>query len=163
MTGAVTSLICILTNHNSFVDRDMFMRFRGGGVGHLYMRAIEIRLAETGWGSGDTLTSTNEDINSDEDNGNMESKGDSNSEEEDMEGKEDSESEEDNEDMEGKENSENDTGSSGDEISEDSDAAESEHSDSVQEHHSDGDSDTEYVSDEEEEETMDGKYGFSGF
>ena len=24
-----------------FVDRDMFMRFRGGGIGHKYMRAIE--------------------------------------------------------------------------------------------------------------------------
>ena len=31
----------------------MFMRYRGGGVGHLYMRAIEIWLAETGWGSDD--------------------------------------------------------------------------------------------------------------
>ena len=24
-----------------FVDRDMFMRYRGGGIGHKYMRAIE--------------------------------------------------------------------------------------------------------------------------
>ena len=24
-----------------FVDRDMFMRYRGGGIGHTYMRAIE--------------------------------------------------------------------------------------------------------------------------
>ena len=24
-----------------FVDRDMFMRFRGGGIGHKYMRAVE--------------------------------------------------------------------------------------------------------------------------
>ena len=34
----------------SFVDRDMFMRYRGGGVGHKYMRAIEKWLGETGWG-----------------------------------------------------------------------------------------------------------------
>lgn len=33
------------------MDRDMFMRYHGGGVGHLYMRAIEAWLAETGWGS----------------------------------------------------------------------------------------------------------------
>lgn len=26
---------------NRFVDRDMFMRYRGGGIGHTYMRAIE--------------------------------------------------------------------------------------------------------------------------
>ena len=36
----------------SFVDRDMFMRYRGGGVGHIYMRAIEQWLGETGWGQG---------------------------------------------------------------------------------------------------------------
>ena len=42
-----------ITNANRFVDRDMFMRYRGGGVGHLYMRAIEVWLAETGWGSDD--------------------------------------------------------------------------------------------------------------
>lgn len=28
----------------------MFMRYRGGGVGHTYMRAIEQWLWETGWG-----------------------------------------------------------------------------------------------------------------
>ena len=33
-----------------FVDRDMFMRHRGGGVGHTYMREIEKWLSETGWG-----------------------------------------------------------------------------------------------------------------
>jgi hypothetical protein len=33
---------CILTGHNDrFVDRDMFMRYRGGGIGHKYMREIE--------------------------------------------------------------------------------------------------------------------------
>lgn len=31
-------------------DRDMFMRFRGGGVGHMYMRYIEPWLDGTGWG-----------------------------------------------------------------------------------------------------------------
>ena len=33
------------------VDRDMFMRFRGGGVGHMYMREIEPWLDGTGWGA----------------------------------------------------------------------------------------------------------------
>jgi len=35
----------------SFVDRDMFMRYRGGGVGHKYMRTIEQWLWTTGWGN----------------------------------------------------------------------------------------------------------------
>lgn len=38
----------------------MFMRYRGGGVGHLYMRAIEVWLAKTGWGSDDTLVPEDE-------------------------------------------------------------------------------------------------------
>ena len=33
------------------VDRDMFMRFCGGGVGHRYMRQVEPWLDKTGWGS----------------------------------------------------------------------------------------------------------------
>jgi len=33
-----------------FADRDMFMRFRGGGVGHMYMRQVEPWLDATGWG-----------------------------------------------------------------------------------------------------------------
>ena len=33
------------------VDRDMFMRFRGGGVGHRYMRQVEPWLDATGWGA----------------------------------------------------------------------------------------------------------------
>ena len=28
----------------------MFMRYRGGGVGHLYMRKVEQWLQKTGWG-----------------------------------------------------------------------------------------------------------------
>ena len=39
------------------------MRYRGGGVGHLYMRAIEVWLAETGWGD-DSLIPTNRDDDS---------------------------------------------------------------------------------------------------
>lgn len=31
------------------------MRYRGGGVGHAYMRAIEHWLTETGWGSDDIV------------------------------------------------------------------------------------------------------------
>ena len=33
------------------VDRDMFMRFRGGGIGHRYMRQVEPWLDATGWGA----------------------------------------------------------------------------------------------------------------
>ena len=32
-------------------DRDMFMRFRGSGVGHMYMRQVEPWLDATGWGT----------------------------------------------------------------------------------------------------------------
>lgn len=35
----------------------MFMRYRGGGIGHLYMRAVEAWLSKTGWG-GDITAST---------------------------------------------------------------------------------------------------------
>src|SRR5579872_1454153 len=38
----------------------MFMRYRGGGVGHLYMRTIEPWLSGTGWGSGDVLAPDND-------------------------------------------------------------------------------------------------------
>ena len=41
----------ILTYPLRLADHDMFMRFRGGGVGHLYMHQIEPWLDETGWGS----------------------------------------------------------------------------------------------------------------
>ena len=41
----------ILTHTIRLADRDMFMRFRGGGVGHLYMRQIEPWLDATGWGT----------------------------------------------------------------------------------------------------------------
>jgi len=33
------------------VDRDMFMRFRGGGIGHMYMHQVEPWLDATGWGA----------------------------------------------------------------------------------------------------------------
>ena len=36
---------------SSLADRDMFMRFRGGGIGHLYMRQVEPWLDSTGWGT----------------------------------------------------------------------------------------------------------------
>lgn len=36
----------MLTLHGDrFVDRDMFMRYRGGGIGHKYMRGIEAAYA----------------------------------------------------------------------------------------------------------------------
>lgn len=124
----------------------MFMRYRGGGVGHLYMRAIEVWLTETGWGSDDILTPRKEGSGSSEE------------EDEDMEGKEDSRGEDEDEDLEGKEDSGSDKNFEDEVYQEDSDAAESNHSDSDQEHHSDSD-----MHDEEGEGTMDGEYGFSGF
>ena len=43
---------CItLTHLPRLADRDIFMRYRGGGVGHLYMRHIEPWLDATGWGT----------------------------------------------------------------------------------------------------------------
>lgn len=38
------------TNQPRLADRDMFMRFRGGGIGHIYMRQVEPWLNNTGWG-----------------------------------------------------------------------------------------------------------------
>jgi len=40
-----------LLNPVRLADRDMFMRFRGGGVGHMYMRQVEPWLDATGWGT----------------------------------------------------------------------------------------------------------------
>ena len=100
------------------------MRYRGGGVGHLYMRAIEVWLAETGWGSNDT--------------------------------QEDVDLEESEEDSEDDETSRTD-GSSGDEVPED-DAVSNSTTDSDRESI---DLDAEYASSENDEETMDGEYGFS--
>jgi len=41
----------VVTIASSLADRDMFMRFRGGGIGHIYMRQIEWWLDATGWGT----------------------------------------------------------------------------------------------------------------
>ena len=107
----------------------MFMRYRGGGVGHLYMRTIEHWLAETGWGSNDTLIST--DVDSEED-----SKGSDDSKDSDDGGSED-------------EVPQGDTTSNGT-------------TDSDEERGSEVDPDAEYMSSENNEETIDGEYGFSG-
>ena len=40
-----------LTHKPRLADRDMFMRFHGGGVGHMYMCQIEPWLDSTGWGT----------------------------------------------------------------------------------------------------------------
>jgi hypothetical protein len=44
-----------LTHHSHtllrLADHDMFMRFCGGGVGHLYMYQVEPWLDVTGWGA----------------------------------------------------------------------------------------------------------------
>ena len=108
------------------------MRYRGGGVGHLYMRAVEIWLAETGWGSSDTLVSIDEDITN---------------------------LEEDAEDLEGSEGGEV-GGDSEDEVPE-SDTT-SDCTTGSDESSSDIDPDVEYESSENGEETVDGEYGFSG-
>lgn len=41
MSGFTRRWRAILTSAVRFVDRDMFMRYRGGGVGHKYMREVE--------------------------------------------------------------------------------------------------------------------------
>lgn len=106
------------------------MRYRGGGVGHLYMRAIEVWLAETGWGSNDTPMSTNGDVSSEESS----------------------------EDSDSSEDSKSDGNDEG-EVSED--AVSNGTIGSGEEHGSDVDPDAEYLFSENEEETMDGEYGFS--
>ena len=122
------------------------MRYRGGGVGHLYMRAIEVWLAETGWGSHDSPTFTNEDSDSEE-------------------GSKDSE---DNEDGRVGGNSEDEVpeddrvgGNSEDGVPEDDAVSDSGTVYSEQEIDPDVDPDAEYLSSEDDEETMDGQYGFS--
>lgn len=106
------------------------MRYRGGGVGHLYMRAIEVWLAETGWGSNDAPMSTNGDVSSEESS----------------------------EDSDSSEDSKSDGNDEG-EVSED--AVSNGTIGSGEEHGSDVDPDAEYLFSENEEETMDGEYGFS--
>ena len=103
------------------------MRYRGGGVGHTYMWAVEVWLAETGWGSNDILVSIDEDTSSEEAT----------------------------EDLEGIE----EDGGSEDEVSDGDAASNITHSD--EESNSDIDPDVEYLSSENEKETMDGEYGFS--
>ena len=36
---------------DSLADRDMFMRFRGGGIGHRYPQEFEAQLSGAGWGT----------------------------------------------------------------------------------------------------------------
>jgi len=45
------SPMCCMLTSLSLADRDMFMRFRGGAVGHLHMREIDEQLDRAGWGS----------------------------------------------------------------------------------------------------------------
>ena len=107
------------------------MRYRGGGVGHIYMRAIEIWLTETGWGSSDALASANEDAEQEE-------------------GDED-ESEDSEANAKG--------GDSEDEVQE-GDVVSNGVMSSDEEYNLDADPDIE-LSSENDEETLDGKYGFS--
>ncbi|KAF9644427.1 hypothetical protein BDM02DRAFT_3190600 [Thelephora ganbajun] len=119
---------------NIFVDRDMFMRYQGGGVGHLYMRAIEAWLTETGWGSDDALAC------------NLDSDADSEEEGEDSGDSKDGRS----------------NGNSEDEVSDKCDALPDRTTYSDQESGSDMDPEAEYASGEDNEETLDGEYSFSG-
>jgi len=97
------------------------------------MRAVEVWLAETGWGLNDILVSIDKDTSSEEAT-------------EDLEAAEDLESIE-------------EDGGSEDEVSDGDAASNITHSD--EESNSDVDPDVEYLSSENEEETMDGEYGFS--
>ena len=110
----------------------MFMRYRGGSVGHLYMRAIESWLAETGWGSNDAYLPADEDIV-------LEGGG------------------------EGSKNGEDGQtiGNGEDEVPEDEELDSDTEPD--QENRPDVDPDIEYLTSEDEEETLEGEFGFSGF
>ena len=118
----------------------MFMRYRGGGVGHLYMHAIEVWLAETGWGADDALTSSPEDSDiSSEDGGDNKNEGSCDSHEDNS-----------NEDSQDKLTSnEGDTSSNRTTESEDTDYS------------SDGDHDKLYATDGDNGETLDGEFGFT--
>ncbi|KAF9642248.1 hypothetical protein BDM02DRAFT_3193612 [Thelephora ganbajun] len=118
---------------NIFVDRDMFMRYWGGGVGHLYIRAIEVWLTDTGWGSDATLA-----CNLDSDTGSEEGEDSGDSEDGGSNG-----------------NSEDKVSGEGDVLSDCT-------KDSDQESGSDMDPEAEHASGEDNEETLDGEYGFSG-
>ena len=91
------------------------------------MRVIEAWLAETGWGSHDTLMSTNEDEGGGNDKGSEDGRSDGNSE---------------------------------DEVSEDN-ASSNSTMGSDRASSPDIDPDVEYASSENDEDTMDGEYGFS--
>jgi len=96
------------------------------------MRAIEVWLAETGWGSPDASTFTNEDSDSEGSSEDPEDNGDDGI-----------------------------GGNSEDEVSEDDAVSDSGTIGSEQEIDPDVDPDVEYLSSEDDEETMDGQYGFS--
>ncbi|KAF9783930.1 hypothetical protein BJ322DRAFT_1109780 [Thelephora terrestris] len=125
---------------NIFVDRDMFMRYRGGGVGHLYMRAIEAWLTETGWGADDSLMSTLSDSGSGSEDGEHD------------EGKDSGDSHEDNSE-----------GDSQDEASNEGDTSSNHTTDSDADYSSDMDPDILHETDgDDNEDTLDGEYGFTG-
>jgi hypothetical protein len=125
----------------------MFMRYRGGGVGHTYMRAIEVWLAETGWGSDDTpILGSDSDTGTseDEDPGDNGNSGDDGADE-----------------NTGPDPQRHDKGESEEEASEEEASEKGDTSDSSIESDQDPDHSDLYATDEENEETMDGEYGFS--
>ena len=115
------------------------MRYRGGGVGHLYMRAIEVWLAETGWGADDALMSSSLDSDTSPED----------SEDDENEDSGDGNADDSNEDSQDETSNEGDTSSNRTTESEDTDYS------------SDGDHDKLYATDEDNGETLDGEYGFT--
>ena len=109
------------------------MRYRGGGVGHTYMRAIEVWLAETGWGSDDILTPTDAKGIDLEDNVRDTEHGEGSGNQGNLEG----------------------------EVSEDEAALDREEPD--QDHRPDADPDHEYTADGQDEETVEGEYGYGRY
>jgi hypothetical protein len=54
----------LCSRHVRFVDRDMFMRYRGGGIGHKYMREVELKYENMSIKRSHTKSCTNPSNNS---------------------------------------------------------------------------------------------------
>ena len=160
------------------------MRYRGGGVGHTYMRAIETWLTETGWGSDDVLISADKDVDSDEDHSNNPGDEDhGNNPGDEDHGNNPGDKDRGNQEVEdpgdgpGNEEGDRAGGNLEDEVSQNEEGyrtgensedevfigeGEDGYADSDQESLSEVDTDLEYSS-EEDEVTADGAHGYSGF
>src|ERR1700759_2644318 len=109
----------------------MFMRYRGGSIGHLYMRTVEAWLAKTGWGADDILMPEPSDSD------------DSEATDPGLENKKD-----------------NSNAGSEDEVSDEGRTSSNHTTDT--DDSLNNDPDTLYAIDEDNEETLEGEYGFSG-